>query len=219
VNAPWLIWQILDSAFPTGGFAHSWGLESAWQCGEVPDEDALGRFVRDSVLQAGHAALPLVNAAHAATTPFDRLDALCDAFLTNPVANRASRVQGRALTATCARTWPTAPLVSLDAEAKLGCGHLAPSFGATMRALEIPRPIVQQMFLFLTARGVLSAAVRLGIVGSYQAQRMQTASAAHLDAVLDACADLGEDDLAQTAPIIDLLQSAHDRLYSRLFQS
>ena len=27
------------------------------------------------------------------------------------------------------------------------------------------------------------------------------------------------DDLAQTAPLIDLLQAAHDRLYSRLFQS
>ena len=219
MNNPWLAWQILDSAFPTGGFAHSWGLESAWQCGEVPDEGALGQFVRDSVLQAGHAALPLVNAAHAATTPFDRLDALCDAFLTNPVANRASRVQGRALTATCARTWPTAAVVSLDAEAKHGCGHLAPSYGATMRALEIPRPVVQQMFLFMTARGVLSAAVRLGIVGSYQAQRMQTACTGHLDAVLGACVDLDEHDLTQTAPIIDLLQAAHDRLYSRLFQS
>ena len=26
-------------------------------------------------------------------------------------------------------------------------------------------------------------------------------------------------DLAQTAPVIDLLQGSHDRLYSRLFQS
>ena len=219
MNAPWVIWQILDSAFPTGGFAHSWGLESAWQCGEVADEGALGRFVRDSVLQAGRAALPLVNAAWADTAPYDRLDALCDAFLTNPVANRASRVQGRALTSTCARTWPTAVLMSIDAEAKRGCGHLPPSFGATTRALEIPRPVVQQMFLFMTARGVLSAAVRLGIVGSYQSQRLQTSCTAHLDAVLGACAELGEEDLAQTAPIIDLLQSAHDRLYSRLFQS
>jgi urease accessory protein UreF len=33
------------------------------------------------------------------------------------------------------------------------------------------------------------------------------------------CADLTLDDLAQTAPVIDLVQGAHDRLYSRLFQS
>ena len=30
---------------------------------------------------------------------------------------------------------------------------------------------------------------------------------------------IGGDDLEQTAPLIDLWQSAHDRLYSRLFQS
>ena len=219
MNAPWLVWQILDSAFPTGGFAHSWGLESAWQHGEVPDEDALCRFVRDSVLQAGRAALPLVNSAYAAPSSFARLDALCDTFLTNPVANRASRVQGRAFVATCVRTWPSTALTWLDSATKAGCGHAAPAFGATMRALEIPQPIAQQMCLFMTARGVLSAAVRLGIVGSYQAQRLQTLCAAQLQAVRDACADLGEDDLAQTAPITDLLQAGHDRLYSRLFQS
>jgi urease accessory protein len=31
----WLLWQLADSAFPTGGFAHSGGLEAAWQHGEI----------------------------------------------------------------------------------------------------------------------------------------------------------------------------------------
>ena len=88
-----------------------------------------------------------------------------------------------------------------------------------MRALDIPRPIAQRMFLFMTARGVLTAAVRLGVVGSYRAQQMQSAAIENLDAIVEACADLGEEDLAQSAPIIDLLQASHDKLYSRLFQS
>jgi urease accessory protein UreF len=33
------------------------------------------------------------------------------------------------------------------------------------------------------------------------------------------CGELTIGDLAQTAPLIDLLQSRHDALYSRLFQS
>ena len=40
-----------------------------------------------------------------------------------------------------------------------------------------------------------------------------------LNRALDRCRDLDERDAAQTAPILDVLQSAHDRLYSRLFQS
>ena len=38
----WLTWQVVDSAFPTGAFAHSFGLESAWQQGEVEDLGGAG---------------------------------------------------------------------------------------------------------------------------------------------------------------------------------
>jgi urease accessory protein len=103
----WLTWQIVDSAFPTGVFAHSWGLESAWQHGEVEDSAALQRFVEASVHQAGYAVLPLVNAAFDDPERYEALDELADAFLVNTVANRASRTQGRALAATADRVWPT----------------------------------------------------------------------------------------------------------------
>ena len=77
----------------------------------------------------------------------------------------------------------------------------------------------QRVTLYGAARGVLSAAVRLGLVGSYEAQRLQHACAERLDQVLDRCGTLGVDDLAQTAPILDVLHGGHHRLYSRLFQS
>jgi urease accessory protein len=40
-----------------------------------------------------------------------------------------------------------------------------------------------------------------------------------LDEVHARCGALGPDALAQPAPLLDLLQGTHDRLYSRLFQS
>lgn len=216
---PWLIWQLADSAFPTGGFAHSGGLEAAWQSGEVADGDALRRFVRDAILQAGHASLPLVTAAYRDPARLQELDALCDAFLTNAVANRASRVQGRAFVATCARTWPQAAFGAVSEALPDLCGHHAPLFGAATSLLGLPLGTAQRLFLYTTARTVLAAAVRLGIAGSYEAQRLQHECGADLDAVLERCADLDDRDLAQPAPIVDILQSAHDRLYSRLFQS
>ena len=61
----WALWQLLDSALPTGGFAHSLGVESASRSGLVSDPPSLSRFI--SCMLEGHAALqlPFVSAAHA----------------------------------------------------------------------------------------------------------------------------------------------------------
>ena len=215
----WLSWQIVDSAFPTGSFAHSWGLEAAWQHGEIPDTDKLREFVEAAIVQTGYSVLPLVNEAFKSPERLEALDALANAFLTNPVANRASRIQGRTLVATAGRIWPSEPMRALKARSDTTCAHVAPLFGATLALLGLPMRTVQRISLYATARGVLSAAVRLGIVGSYEAQRMQWACEPSLDRMAERCRELTIDDLAQTAPLIDLLQSAHERLYSRLFQS
>jgi len=209
----------VDSAFPTGAFAHSGGLEAAWQQGDVEDGEALQRFVQASIRQAATAAIPLINAAYRDPGKIEALDALADAFLTNAVANRASRVQGRTLVATVSRIWPSEELADLRRRAERLCAHVGPLTGAALRVLDLPLATVQRMVLFSTARSVLSAAVRLGMTGSYEAQRLQWLCTPWLDAQLERCAEFDERDLAQTAPILDLLHAGHDRLYSRLFQS
>src|SRR5258706_1083350 len=92
-----LLWQLADSAFPTGGFAHSAGLEAAWQHGEVRNSGELVSLLEANLRQLGHAALPFVTTAHAVPGRLAELDQFCEAFTTNHVANRASRAQGRAL--------------------------------------------------------------------------------------------------------------------------
>jgi urease accessory protein len=208
----WLTWQLVDSAFPAGGFAHSYGLEAAWQQGEV-NAASLPAFVRDTIAQAGHGGLPFVLAAFDDPDSLALFDARCDAFLRNPVANRASRVQGRAWAGTVARSFPGAHVRSI------GNRHFTPVFGATMRALGVERGDAARMLLFGTARGTLSAAVRLGITGTTDAQRILSDRSEDLDLVIRRCSDLAIDDAAQTSPLIDLWQASHDRLYSRLFQS
>jgi urease accessory protein len=215
----WLAWQVVDSAFPTGAFAHSWGLEAAWQHGEVDDLHALRLFLDASIQQAGYASLPLVNVAYLAPDRLETLDELAEAFLINPVANRTSRVQGRTLVATASRIWPSAALADLKARAEAMRAHVAPLSGAVFREIGLPLSTARKVVLYGAARGVLSAAVRLGIAGSYEAQRMQFECGPGLDLLADRCGGLGARDLVQTAPILDLLQSRHDRLYSRLFQS
>ena len=60
----WLVLQLADATFPSGGFAHSGGLEATMQAGGLAAPAALERFIHDAVWQAGHMTLPFVAAAH-----------------------------------------------------------------------------------------------------------------------------------------------------------
>ena len=216
-----LVWQLIDSAFPSGGFAHSAGLEAAVQHAHVADSAGVQAFAKQSLAQCGRTSLPIVTAAHRCPNDVAELDQLCDVFLSNPIANRASRAQGRALLTSVARAFPDVPAAPFDAAIRVNdtAGHYAPLFGGIFNLLNVNLIDTQRAFLFIASRGVSSAAVRLGIIGAYEAQTIQAALSAHIDAVIDECGGVAPHEIAQTAPLIDLFQSTHDRLYSRLFQS
>jgi len=210
------IWQLVDSAFPTGGFAHSSGLEAAWQHGEVRNRDEFVSFLKACLHQLGQAALPFVTAAHAEPGRLAELDQLCDAFTSNHIANRASRAQGRALLSAVERVFKSE---DRNPKTEIQFAHLAPVFGACLREAGISDRTTGRMFFFNHLRSVLAAAVRLNIVGPMEAQILQQRLASTAENILNRCKSLTLDDLAQTSPLLDLWQSSHDRLYSRLFQS
>jgi urease accessory protein len=122
---------------------------------------------------------------------------------------------------TCVRSFPNTSLRSLNETVRRESlrAHHAPMFGAVARALGIDRLATQELFLFLVCRGLISAAVRLGAVGVYEAQGLQRQAGQEIPGIAKACEGLAPLDIAQTAPILDLIQSTHDRLYSKLFQS
>ena len=206
----------MDSGFPIGGFAHSSGLEAAWQAAEVRHREELVPFLTASLEQQGHAALPFVAASFDSPEQLPELNKLSEAFINNHVANRASRTQGRALLTAVERTFK---LKFMSGDSRIEFVHLAPVFGASMRRLQVSRDTALRMFLFNHLRGVLAAAVRLNVVGPMEAQSLQHRLARKAELVLHECGSLSLDDIAQTAPLLDLWFGMHDRLYSRLFQS
>ena len=210
-----LILQLADAGYPAGGFAHSGGLEAALQAGEVRGARGLRQFVHDAVWQAAHGGLPLLTAAHRGGS-LAELDARAEAFLVNQVAARASRTQGRAFLAASARIFPRqlAPLREAVRGLRL---HHAPLFGAALAALGVDLAEAQQLYVWLAARGVLSAAVRLGACGAHEGQTLLAETAPLVERAARECAD--RETPAQTSPLQDLLSATHDRLYSRLFIS
>ena len=217
----WRVIQLADSAFPAGGFAHSAGLEAASHLGEARTPVRLDAFVRAHLWNVGTASLPFVAAAHDAPDEVWSLDVKIDALLTNHVANRASRTQGRAFAATCARVFdhPRLAAIAGHARSPAAACHHAPVFGASLASIDVGRSETLALHAYLALRGVVSAAVRLGIVGPLEAQRMQERHGETLDAVLRECSALAPDEAASSAPLLDVLGAMHDRLYARLFQS
>jgi urease accessory protein len=211
----WRVLQIADSAFPTGAFAHSNGLEAAARMGGARDLDAL---VDDALWQAGHGALPFVASAHDAPSRIAELDDLCDAMLVNTVANRASRTQGRAFAATCARVFDVASIDDAVRARSLRV-HLAPAYGALMRELDVSKDDALRVHLHGALRAITSAAVRLGLAGPNEAQRMTHARADLLEHIVEKCGELRAEDASQAAPLLDLFAAAHDRLDTKMFVS
>ncbi|KAI9595604.1 hypothetical protein BDF19DRAFT_496008 [Syncephalis fuscata] len=108
-------------------------------------------------------------------------------------------------------------------------GHLSITFGLSCAAMGVQLDRTRHLFLFLYTRNLFSSAVRLNLVGPYRAQRLlyqlslkaTKAIQKHMHQAQGASA-AGESAVtatAQIAPLLDLFQGAHDRLYSRLFHS
>lgn len=206
-----LLFQLADGSFPSGGFAHSAGLEASLELGGL---STVEDFLDDAIVSARETTLPFVRAACADPGCLAALDDRFDATLLLDVPNRASRAQGRSLASAAARVFE---LGSILEHARRGPAHHAPVFGAIFGLLGVSLDETGAAYLHGAVRGVLSAAVRLNLVGPLEAQRLLAARASAMTAAVSDAR--GVDDVAQTAPLVELWGALHDRLDARLFQS
>jgi urease accessory protein len=203
-----LILQLADSAFPSGGFAHSLGLEALRGLGLLRGEPALVLRLHELAWQTAYGVLPFLDHARDDAAGADRL---CDRFLSNHVANRASRAQGGAFL--------IAAGAMLDARLVLPCGHLPVALGAVLAGAHVAVDDARRLAMFTAMRSATSAALRLSVIGPLRAQRVLLEAAPVAERALTETRGLRACDARSIAPLLDLAQAAHDRLYTRLFQS
>jgi urease accessory protein len=212
----------LSPAFPTGAFSYSHGLEAAAAGGAVYNRATLERWIGAIVTRGS-----------------GRIDAaiLCDAHRTALVGDLAalgavnrrglayrgtaelaleSTQQGAAFLRTCRTAWLDGFLV----ECNDGDGVCyAAAFGAAAARAGISLADALLGYLETFAANLVSAGIRLGLVGQTDGQCILAALEPVISASAKAAIGRGPEDFGAVTFAVDLVSMTHETQYTRLFRS
>jgi len=206
----WLdVLHVLDSAFPTGAYAHAAGLESL-QPRDL--QTALELRLEESI-----ARLDLVVLLHAYADELIALDELLHASLLVREPREASSAVGTSLLRSVCDVIPDARLAEFLARGKHH--HLAVTFGAVACALDLEPELAAQAYAFSSVRGLVSAAQRLGWIGQRLAQRMLHDLKPACVAAAAQASRVRLEDAGAFAPLWDLASMRHEHAAIRMFAS
>jgi urease accessory protein len=220
-HLPLMVW--LSPSFPVGAFAYSHGLEWGFEAGDLTDAATLRDWL-DALISHGSLRNDLILFAcahHAAQADGEALPEIAELALA--LANSAERrletvTQGNAFVSALRAAWPCDAIERLRA---LWPGDVAypVAVGVASAGHGLPLRLSLEAYGLAFVANLVSASVRLGIVGQTDGQRITAGLASGLLAAADAAEAATLDDLGGCCFRSDIAALRHETQYSRLFRS
>jgi urease accessory protein len=217
----------LSPGFPVGSFAFSHGLEAAAASGAVRDRDSLQIWISAIVASGGgRIDADILCDAYRASSAGD-IRALINAnrrgvaFRATAETRLETTAQGEAFLATCCAAWPS-PLLDCWAERISESGQAvcyAAAVGAAAAQAGVPLDCALLGYLQALASNLVSAGLRLGIIGQTDGQRILAALEPIIAAAVSGALTRGPDRFGSATFAVELASMAHETQYTRLFRS
>lgn len=217
--------QLADSFFPSGTYTFSHGLESLVQQNRVQQPEDIIYFLQ--ILLHNKIAtcdlVALIHAYHAGAVndlkAVRQVETQLYAQTLIETIRRTQQQSGRALLMVAQSTWQHEQLEVLDrarASKQFYCLHPV-VFGVVGNIADLSVSDTSLAFLHGFVTGVLGAAIRLGILGHLQAQKMLLLLASDIQQASSTASKMSLNQMWSCTPAIDIAQMQHSQLSSRLF--
>lgn len=223
--ASWL--QLNDSFYPTGSYAHSFGLEGLVQEGIVKDRPTLRAFVLDSALPAlRQSELPL--AAHAWRvfgvpdwTQIAELSHLSAALKTAKETRSAADAIGRQRAEMIASLHPHELTAEYLRRAHREAWPFSPGISAALEARIHNAPVeaVLSAVYYSSLASLVAAAMKLLRLGQNGSQSLLAEAMNQAPQVINAALAVERDDIGWFNPWLDIAAARHEFADGRLFIS
>jgi urease accessory protein len=212
---------LADGRFPSGGHAHSSGLEAAVTHGRVRDLDDLRAFLRGRLRTGGLVGAAFTAAACARPSTMDELEDELDARTPSPALRLAARKQGRSLCRAALVVWP-GEHVSRAARRKGGASQPI-ALGVVAEAAGLSPDEGALLSAYHSISGPASAAVRLLGLDPFRVNGILAALGDECDEVAREAATQARGPAhalpAASAPLLDVSAEDHASWEVRLFAS
>ncbi|MFI5504750.1 urease accessory protein UreF [Corynebacterium kutscheri] len=227
-----IIWHLTDSALPTGGFAHSAGLETFIQANDVHDPDSYQHWLHSYLRQASFAeALAVRCAVELAQSDINfatkqryltELDQLVHACQTARQVRTSMNSMGKRMTKVAITIAPDQPLVEKYYQAITNGemhGNPAIAVGLILGVEGVSAQQAVTAYLMQIANSMTQNAIRAIPLGQDAGQRVLVSAYEVIAQATQLTMSHGIGDLGAVAPRLEVAQMQHETLRSRMFMS